>query len=357
MENVSKIERIVKDAAEKRASDIHCTPGSPMMYRIDGKLVVASEEVVSSADVEEMALSILSEQQKAELERDGEVGFAYSLIGVSRIRINLYRQRGTYALSIRILPSEIFSEEELGIPRSVLDLTARKKGLILITGPAGSGKSTTMSALIDRIAREDTKKIICIEDPIEYLFPHNKSMVSQREVGNDTRSYAAGVASALRQDPDVIMIGELRDLETIELALTAAETGHLVISTLYTENTIAAVEHLIDIFPQEKQQQIRIQLSNVLCGVLAQQLLPRADGDGRIAAYEVMLVKEEVKEIIQTGKTHRIRNAILNGKRDGMLLMDEAIYELYMKSQISTQMAIRFAEDGAGMQQKIFLFQ
>lgn len=357
MEIVAKIEQIVKDASDKNASDIHCTPGSPMMYRIDGKMVVASEEVTGPSDVEEMIFPILTEKQKVELEETGETGFAYSLTGVSRIRINVYRQRGTYALSIRILPSDIFSEEQLGIPDSILQLTKKKKGLILITGPAGSGKSTTIASLMNVIAEEDVKKIISIEDPIEYLFQHNKSMVSQREVGYDTKSYAAGVASALRQDPDVIMIGELRDLETIELALAAAETGHLVLSTLYTENTVAAVERLIDIFPQEKQQQIRIQLSNVLRGVMAQQLLPRADGSGRVAAYEVMIMKEEIKEMIQRGKTHQIRSAILNGKKDGMQLMDDAIYDLYMKSAISMQMAIRFAEDGAGMQQKIFLFQ
>lgn len=357
MEIAERIEQIVKDASNKNASDIHCTPGSPMMYRIDGKMVVASEEMTGPSEVEEMIFPILTEKQKAELEENGEIGFAYSLSGVSRVRINIYRQRGTYALSIRILPSDIFSEEQLGIPESVLQLTKKKKGLILITGPAGSGKSTTIASLMNVIAEEDVKKIISIEDPIEYLFQHNKSMVSQREVGYDTKSYAAGVASALRQDPDVIMIGELRDLETIEIALAAAETGHLVLATLYTENTIAAVDRLIDIFPQEKQQQIRVQLSNVLRGVMAQQLLPKADGMGRVAAYEVMIMKEEIKEMIQRGKTHQIRSAIINGKKDGMQLMDDAIYDLYMKSAISTQMAIRFAEDGAGMQQKIFLFQ
>lgn len=357
MENVAKIEQIVKEASDRNASDIHCTPGSPMMYRIDGKMVVASEEITRPSDVEEMIFPILTEKQKAELEENGEIGFAYSLLGVSRIRINVYRQRGTYALSIRILPTDIFSEEQLGIPESILELTKKKKGLILITGPAGSGKSTTIASLMNVIAEEDVKNIISIEDPIEYLFQHNKSMVSQREVGYDTQSYAAGLASALRQDPDVIMIGELRDLETIELALTAAETGHLVLSTLYTEDTVAALERLIDIFPAEKQQQIRIQLSNVLRGVLAQQLLPKADGTGRVAAYEVLIAKEEIKEMIQKGKMHQIRSVIMNGKKDGMQLMDDAIYDMYMKSQISRQMAIRFAEDGAGMQQKIFLFQ
>lgn len=357
MEHIAKIEQIVRDAAEKNASDIHCTPGSPMMYRIDGKIVVASEEITGPSDVDEMIFPLLTEKQKAELEENGEVGFAYSLTGVSRIRINVYRQRGTYALSIRILPSDIFSEEQLGIPEAILNLTRKKKGLILVTGPAGSGKSTTIASLMNMIAEEDARKIISIEDPIEYLFQHKKSMVNQREVGYDTKSYAAGLASALRQDPDVIMVGELRDLETIELALSAAETGHLVIAALYTENTVAAVERLVDIFPQEKQQQIRVQLSNVLCGVMAQQLLPRADGTGRVAAYEVLLVREEIKEMIQKGKTHQIRSAMVNGRKDGMQLMDDAIYDLYMRSAISTQMAVRFAEDGAGMQQKIFLFQ
>lgn len=357
MEKIDRIEQIVQEATEKNASDIHCTPGCRMMYRVDGKMITASEEIMTPSDVENIIFPILTEKQKCDLAEKGEIGFAHSFTGISRVRINVYRQRGTYAISIRILPSNIFDAKQIGISDSVLELTRKKKGLILLTGPAGSGKSTTMASLINVLAEEDAKNIITVENPIEYLFSHHKSMISQREVGYDTLSYAAGVSSALRQDPDVIMIGELRDLETIELALAAAEVGHLVLSTLYTEDAISAVERLVEIFPLEKQQQIRIQLSNVLRGVVAQQLLPREDGKGRVAAFETLIVKEDVKEMIRSGKTHQIRSVILNGKKDGMQLMDDAIYDMYMKSMISRQMAIRFAKDGAEMQQKIFLFQ
>lgn len=356
MTGIERIEQIIKDAAACGASDIHLIPGAPLMYRIDGAMTPVNEERLVSAEIEETMRAIMTEQMEKVLERDGEVDFAHSFPGLSRIRINVFRQRGSLAATLRILAVEIPTPEYLGIPKEVVNLTDLKRGLVIVTGSAGSGKSTTLAALVNEISRKYVKSITTLEDPIEYLLPHNKSIVSQREIGYDTTSYAKALQASLRQDPDVILIGELRDMETIQTAITAAETGHLVFTSLHTGNAVSTIERLVDVFPPYQQQQVRVQLAEVLRGVIAQQLLPKINSKGRVAAYEVLLMNQEVRTAIRDGKTHHLSTIIQNGRKAGMLAMDDAIYDLYMKSFISTDTAIKFAQERTEMSQKVTIF-
>ena len=298
---------------------------------------------------------MLTTEQLEVLEREGELDFAHSIAGFNRVRVNVFRQRGTYAMALRILSFEIPLPKDLGVPEAVVNLTSKKRGMVLVTGATGSGKSTTLASLIGVISKNYKKTIITLEDPIEYLHGHGKGMVLQREIGYDSMSYANAVRAALRQDPDVILVGEMRDLETISIAITAAETGHLVFSTLHTNSAASAVDRMIDVFPPFQQQQIRVQLAGVLEGVVAQQLLPRQEG-GRVAAYEVMLAVPAIRNLIREEKSFQIPSIIQTNKKMGMQTMDDAIYDLYMKSYITAETAISFAHDAAGMSQKINLF-
>ena len=330
---MGKIEDILIDGNQRNASDIHLCPGSPVMFRIDGDLIPMSEEKIKPYEIEEMIKPMLTTEQLEVLEREGELDFAHSIAGFNRVRVNVFRQRGTYAMALRILSF----------------------GMVLVTGATGSGKSTTLASLIGVISKNYKKTIITLEDPIEYLHGHGKGMVLQREIGYDSMSYANAVRAALRQDPDVILVGEMRDLETISIAITAAETGHLVFSTLHTNSAASAVDRMIDVFPPFQQQQIRVQLAGVLEGVVAQQLLPRQEG-GRVAAYEVMLAVPAIRNLIREEKSFQIPSIIQTNKKMGMQTMDDAIYDLYMKSYITAETAISFAHDAAGMSQKINLF-
>ena len=350
------IEEILRFAKEIDASDIHMAPGSPLMFRINGRLVPQNDEIMKPADVDAAIKTVMTKEQLADLERIGELDFAFSIPGFSRVRVNVFSQRGTYAASLRILSYEVPSPEVLGIPVSFVELTNRKRGLILVTGTAGSGKSTTLASLVEVIAERDYKNIITIEDPIEYLHSHKKSIVSQREIGVDTDNYANGVRAALRQDPDVIMVGELHDMDTISMALAAAETGHLVFSTLHTSNTVDALARIIDVFPPHQQQQIRVQLASTLRGVIAQQLLPRSDIRGRIAAYEVLIANPEVRNLIRDNKNHHIPSLIAKSRKEGMQTMDDAILDAYMRSQIAMDTAISYAQDPDNMEQKVRIF-
>lgn len=352
---MGKIETYLQEGNQRGASDIHLAPGSPVMYRIDGELVPASEERIKPYEIEELISPMLTDDQKAELQKNGELDFAYSIAGFNRVRFNVFRQRGTYAIALRILSFEIPDAKKLGIPNAVLDLANRKRGLVLVTGATGSGKSTTLASLIHIIATTYAKTIITLEDPIEYLHAHNKSMVLQREVGYDTLSYANALRAALREDPDVILVGEMRDLETIGIAITAAETGHLVFSTLHTNNAAATIDRIIDVFPPYQQQQTRVQLAGVIEGIIAQQLLPK-EGGGRVASYEVMLATPAIRNLIREGKGFQIPSMIQTNKKMGMQTMDDAIYDLYMKSLISAETAVSFAQDSVGMSQKVMLF-
>lgn len=354
---LEKLEHIMHTAGERKASDVHLAPGSPVMFRIDGELEPMSPEKVKPYEVEAIIKPMLSEGQMKELEQNGELDFAYSMTGFNRLRVNVFRQRGTYAMALRILSFDIPRPEDLGIPNSVVRLTNLKRGLVLITGATGSGKSTTLAALIGLIARSYAKTIITLEDPVEYIHRHNKSMVLQREIGGDTRSYANALRAALRQDPDVILVGEMRDLETISTAITAAETGHLVFSTLHTNSAADSIDRAIDVFPPHQQQQIRVQLAGVIEGVVAQQLLPMQKEGGRVAAFEVMLSSPAICNLIREGKSFQIPSMIQTSKKEGMQSMDDAIYDLFMKGLISAETAIEFAHEPNGMRNKVQIFR
>lgn len=346
------IESYLQEAYEKGASDIHLDPASTVRYRIDGELVAASEEKLSSYQIEELMSAFMTSEQKEALRTRGEIDFSHSVEGRYRVRVNVFRQRGTYAAAIRLLSSEIPSARQLGIPESVQLLAGKKRGLVLVTGPTGSGKSTTLASLVHIIAKKYPKIIITLEDPIEFLHTHDRSVVLQREIGNDTSSYACALRAALREDPDVILVGEMRDIDTIRIAITAAETGHLVLSTLHTNNAPATIDRIIDVFPPHQQQQIKIQLANVLEGIIAQQLIPKRGG-GRVAAFEVMLAAPAVRNLIREGKSFQIPSLIQTSKKYGMQTMDDAIYDLLIKELISAEDAVAFAQDTVAMQQKI----
>lgn len=351
-----KLEEIIKEANKRGASDIHLAPRSPVMFRVDGELVAQSKELVKPYEIEEMIRVMLLPEQIKEMEQAGELDFAYSMAGCSRTRVNVFRQRGTYAMALRLLSFEIPDAQALGIPPSVMELINKKRGLVLVTGATGSGKSTTLAAMIDKIAEKYAKTIITLEDPIEYLYKHKQSVVLQREVGQDTRSYANALRSALRQDPDVILVGEMRDLETITTAITAAETGHLVFSTLHTNSAADAVDRIIDVFPPHQQQQVRIQFASVIEAVIAQQLLPMQGSTGRIAAYEVMLANPAIRNLIREGKSFQIPSTIQTNRKEGMQTMDDAIYDLCMKNYISAETATAYAKDRGAMASRVAFF-
>ena len=360
-----KLRDILQMAADNNASDIHLAPRSPIAFRIDGDLVRASELLpppenqdpnkteMATFEIDELVEVFLDEEKRAYLKKVGEIDFAYSVDGFSRMRLNVFRQRGTYAIAIRILSYEVPSPDVLGIPESIMNLGDLKRGLVLVTGATGSGKSTTLAALISKISKTYKKNIITLEDPIEYLHRHSKSIVLQREVGFDTQSYANALRAALRQDPDVILVGEMRDLETIQTAITAAETGHLVFSTLHTNSTSASIDRMIDVFPPHQQQQIRVQLSVVLEAVIAQQLLPLDNGGGRKAAFEILLANMAIRNLIREGKTFQIPSVIQTSKKEGMQTMDDDIYGLYMRGLINAETAYLFAFDQTAMKDKV----
>lgn len=347
------IEDALTLAKQKDASDIHISPGNPLMLRIDGELIPQSEFMLKPTEINGILRPVMTDEQFAQLEEIGELDFAFSVPGFSRIRANVFRQRGTYAAALRILSYEVPQPETLGIPKPVVDLTLKRRGLVLVTGATGSGKSTTLASLIEIIANRDRKNIITLEDPIEYLHSNKKAIVSQREIGCDTGSYASALRAALRQDPDVILVGEMRDLETISTAITAAETGHLVFSTLHTNSAADAIDRMIDVFPPHQQQQIRIQLAGVLEGVIAQQLMPRSDTSGRVAAFEVLLANSAVRNLIREGKSFQLPSIIQTSKKEGMQTMDDAITNIFYRSQISALTAITYAHDSESMQSKL----
>ena len=353
---LKRLTDILTEAKRQNASDIHLAPASPVMLRVDGVLVPVPEQYFKPYEIDAMIEVMLTPEQLATLKEAGELDFAYSLPGFSRIRINVFRQRGTYAMALRILSFDIPDPDSLGLPKSVIDLTNRKRGLVLVTGATGSGKSTTLAALIGLIARTYAKTIITLEDPIEYLHQHGKSIVLQREIGYDSKSYDRALRAALRQDPDVILVGEMRDLETIATAITAAETGHLVFSTLHTNSAAATIDRIIDVFPPYQQQQIRVQLAGVLEGVIAQQLLPLADsGGGRVAAFEVMLKNSAISNLIREGKSFQIPSVIQTNRSEGMRTMDDAIYDLLIRGKITSETAVGYAQDPTEMARKIII--
>lgn len=334
-----EVEQLLSLAAEHRASDIHLSVESPPVFRIDGTLVPLGVEKLSRSELEAFIYAMMNPEQAKRFADLGELDFSYSIPGVGRYRLNAFRQRGSVGAVIRLIPFNSPTPEALGLPPVVVELARLHKGLVLVTGPTGSGKSTTLASLIDYINRTRACHIVTIEDPIEYLHRHQKSLVNQREVGNDTLSFANALRAVLRQDPDVILVGEMRDLETISTAITAAETGHLVFSTLHTNDATQAVDRIIDVFPPHQQQQVRVQLATVLQGVLAQQLLPRSDRKGRVAAIEILLATPAVRNLIREGKTHQIANVLQTSGKLGMQTMDKAISDLLRQGVISPETA------------------
>lgn len=349
------IENLMRYTKENKASDLHITVGIKPKCRINGTLEPMEEfEKLTPAKTEELVRSMLNSQREEELTEKGEVDFAFAIPSVGRFRVNAFKQRGSYAAVLRMVSEEIPSSKSLGIPVSVVELTKKKRGLILVTGPTGSGKSTTLASLIEIINREQSNHIITLEDPIEYLHAHQKAIVNQREIGIDTQSYGNALRAALREDPDVILVGEMRDLDTISTAITAAETGHLVFSTLHTIGAVPTIDRIIDVFPPHQQDQIRVQLASVLECVISQQLMKTADGTGRVAAFEVMHSTPAIQNLIREAKSHQIPSIIQTSKKLGMVLMDDFLLDLYFKHKIDGDTAIEYAQDSEAMATKLF---
>lgn len=333
------VAEMLKAMVQARASDIHLQAGAPPTVRIDGKLKAFGQKVLTPKEVEVIARSLLTPEQHEELAYRKEIDFAYTLPGLARFRCNLFQQRGSMGMVMRVISEAIPSFEALGVPREILEhLAGNERGLILITGPTGSGKSTTLAAIVDHINLTYAKNIITIEDPIEFLHKHKKSLVVQREVGVDTDSFISGIKYAMRQDPDVILIGEMRDRETVEAAIMAAQTGHLVLSTLHTLDSVRTINRIIDFFPLHEHQQVRILLAESLLGILSQRLLPRADGQGRVLALEIMLNTPLIRDLIKDeNKTPQIKSAMVEDNIRGMRTFDQHLVELYMKGLIGME--------------------
>ena len=331
------ISAIVNDGSRQNASDVHITVGIPPTFRINGELIHQGEHKLTPMDTEELVRQVMSEKLFSELQDKGEVDFSYSSSGRGRYRVNAYTQRGSYGMALRIIPLDIPTYKQLGLPPVLSELTKLPRGLILVTGPTGSGKSTTLATMIDQINREQKCHILTLEDPIEYMHKHQKSIVNQREIGSDSKGFKEARRGALRQDPDVILVGEMRDLDTISIAITAAETGHLVLSTLHTLGAAKTIDRIIDVFPPHQQQQVRVQLSSVIQSVISQQLLTKADGKGRVAALEVMIASPAIRNLIREDKIHQIDTAIQTGSKYKMQTMDASLLALYHKGLISKE--------------------
>jgi len=331
---------------ERGASDLHLTAGDRPKLRVDGDLVNASvDHVLMPKDTLQLTYSILTESQKKRFEQEDELDFSFGIQNLARFRGNAYRQRGCVALAIRFIPFNIMGFEELGLPNILRKLSERPRGLVLVTGPTGSGKSTTLAAMVDHINKTRKGHIITIEEPIEFIHRHQSCMINQREVGSDTQSFANALKYCLRQDPDVILIGEMRDLETIAMTLTAAETGHLCLATLHTNSAAESINRIIDVFPSHQQAQVRAQLSFVLEGVITQTLLPKAKARGRVAACEVLVATPAIRSVIREAKIAQIYGLMQAGKKHGMQTMNDALYTLYLNGQITLEEGLKRSAD------------
>ncbi len=330
------LHELLKLMIERKASDLHITTGTPPQLRVDGALTPLDIPSLPAAETKRLAYSILTDAQKYKFEEENELDLSFGVKGLSRFRANIFMQRGAVAAAIRTIPFKILSFEELGLPKVVKDLAAKPKGLILVTGPTGSGKSTTLAAMIDKINNERHCHIITIEDPIEYLHHHKNAVINQREVNADTQSFQKALKYVLRQDPDIVLIGEMRDLETIEAALTVAETGHLCLATLHTNSCVQSINRVVDVFPPHQQSQVRAQLSFVLEGVLSQQLIPRAAGEGRALSLEVMVPNPAIRNLIREDKIHQIYGLMQAGQsKFGMQTMNQSLVSLYQRRLIT----------------------
>ena len=337
---------LLQEMIQKSASDLHITVGERPKLRVDGDLQnSAYPRPLAPKDTLGLAYSILTEQQKKRYETEDELDFSFGVQNLSRFRGNVYKQRGCVAMAIRQIPYEIHSLEKLGLPAVINKLAEKPRGLVLVTGPTGSGKSTTLAAMVDKINKEEKGHIITIEDPIEFIHRHQNCIINQREVGDDTKSFTAALKYALRQDPDTILIGEMRDLETIAAALTIAETGHLVLATLHTNSAAEAVNRIIDAFPSHQQPQVRAQLSFVLEGIITQTLVPKARGRGRVVAAEILIATPAIRAVIRDEKIHQIYSLMQAGKKHGMQTLNDALQVLYMKGEITLEEALKRSSD------------
>ncbi len=338
---MSNLYQLLQQMLEKGASDLHLTTGCPPQMRLHGHLMPMNYPALGPADTKQLIYSVLTDAQKHRFEEENELDLSFGLKGMSRFRANVFVQRGAVAAAIRVIPTQIKSLEELGLPPVVSELIKRPRGLILVTGPTGSGKSTTLAAMIDKINTERHDHIITIEDPIEFLHNHKGCLVNQREVTSDTKTFKAALKYILRQDPDVVLVGEMRDLETIEAALTIAETGHLTLATLHTNSCAQTINRIVDVFPPHQQPQVRAQLSFVLEGVLSQQLIPKMNGQGRSMAMEIMVPNPAIRNLIREDKVHQIYSTMQTGQNKfGMQTMNQSLVELYLKRQISYDEAL-----------------
>lgn len=345
----------VHTALERDASDLHMTVGLPPIYRIDGDLVNEGEERLTEEQVVAALHVLATDAQIHELKTTGEIDFAVTVDGEIRMRCNAFYQQGHTALALRLLPLKVPTAEELELSPIIVEQAEKPRGLVLLTGPTGSGKSSTLAAMLDHINHTRRRHIITLENPIEFLYTPDKCIINQREVGDDTDSFAAGLRAALRQDPDVILVGEMRDLETISTAITAAETGHLVFGTLHTKSAANTIDRIIDVFPPAQQEQIRIQLADVLECVIAKALLPRIGG-GRVPAYEILVATPAVRSLIRQNKSFQITSTMQTGKRQGMQLLDDALVELVRKGQVKLEDALDVANDPATMRNTLGRF-
>jgi len=351
---MAKLHELLKEMVERGASDLHITTGSPPQIRINGKLVLLAGDPLTPNDTKQLCYSILTEAQKHHFEEENELDLSFGIKGLSRFRANVFVQRGAPAAAFRVIPYKILSFEEIGLPLMVNELVKKPRGLILVTGPTGSGKSTTLASMIDKINEERHEHIVTIEDPIEYLHRHKGCLVNQREVGADTKSFKNALKYILRQDPDVVLIGEMRDLETIEAALRVAETGHLAFATLHTNSCVQTINRIVDVFPSHQQPQVRTQLSFVLEGVLSQTLVPKLNEDGRVLALEIMIPNPAIRNLIREDKIHQIYSQMQVGQtKFGMQTMNQSFATLCHQRLISYDEAISRTSDPDELRQMI----
>ncbi|HVU00972.1 MAG TPA: type IV pilus twitching motility protein PilT [Polyangiaceae bacterium] len=340
------LHQLLRAMIEKGASDMHITTGSPPLLRIDGAIVPLKLPPLSPVETKQLCYSVLTEEQKISFEKNKELDLSFGVKNLSRFRANVFMQRGAVSGAFRSIPFKILSFDELGMPASVAALATKPRGLVLVTGPTGAGKSTTLASIVDKINTDTRQHIMTVEDPIEYLHPHKRCIVNQREVGSDTTTFKHALKYVLRQDPDVVLVGEMRDLETIEAALTIAETGHLVFATLHTNSAIQSITRIIDVFPPHQQSQIRAQLSFVLEGVMSQLLIPRAGAPGRVLAMEVLIPNAAVRNLIREDKIHQIYTQMQVGQRDhGMQTMNQSLFSLYARKLITIEEAMGRSTD------------
>ncbi len=344
--NTVNLRALLEEMIERDASDLHITAGDKPKLRIDGDITDANVDVVlNPKDTLQLTYSILTENQKKRFETEDELDFSFGIQNLARFRGNCFKQRGCVSLVIRQIPFNIRTFEELGLPNAVAKMAERPRGLVLVTGPTGSGKSTTLAALIDKINRERRGHIITVEDPIEFIHRHQSCIVNQREVGTDTKSFATALKYSLREDPDVILVGEMRDLETMQAALTIAETGHLCFATLHTNSAAEAINRMIDVFPSHQQGQVRAQLAFVLEGIVTQTLLPRAKGRGRAMAAEILVVTPAIRALVRDNKIHQINSSMQAGKKFGMQTLNDSLYQLYMSREVVLDECLRVSGD------------